>query len=958
MRTEKSLWAVVVAVALLAAGAVMATAAPPAAAAPAGFQITQLQKNLKAPTNMEIAPDGRVFIAEMAGIIKVYDNVNDTTPTTFADLRSRVFSFDNRGLLGLALDPDWANTPWVYVMYAKDGPMGATPPVYNDACPTTGLANECTGSGRVARFSAATNTAGPEQILIEDWCLQWTSHGTGDLTFGSDGYLYASSGEGASASATDFGQRGNKPNACGDPPTAVGVPTRVPTAEGGSLRAQDVRTLGDPTGLSGSIIRVDKNTGLGAPDNPLAASSDLNAARIYSFGHRNPWRLTTRPGTSEVWIGDVGWNTWEEIDRIASKPTGQPYNFGWPCYEGTMKQFNLGLNLCESLYAQGPSAVQAPYFKYQQNNPLFPGDTCNASSSSVSGMSFYSGSRYPAAYRNALFFAEYARMCVYVMQAGVDGLPDPTMISTFFTGEPVIDIEAGPNGDLFMLTLFGATGGGGSVYRIAYPAGSANPEAVVDATPTSGATPLTVSFSATGSVPATPGDVLSYAWDLDGDNVFAEGTGSTATYTYTTAGVITARLRITDDKGGSDTTSVTITAGAPPVPTIDTPLSGTTWKVGDLIDFSGSALDEGTPMDASALAWEVILHHCDTITQCHTHPLNTFTGVTSGSFAAPDHEYPAYLELRLTATGQSGLAGVTSVNLYPQTVEVTIASSPPGLQATMDGRTDTMPFTRTEIVGASHTIDVATPQTLSGTSYAFGSWSDAGARVHDIVLDDTPATFTATFTPVSGPSPVLAYGFEGITGTAAPDSSGNNRAGVVSGALPIADGKYGQALSFDGINDFVSASHDVALSGRTGFTVEAWVRPRVTTGAHTIIAKERFLNYGWALDQRTLGSPRPSVIAKAATSTRTIGNAALPANTWSHVAATWDRTTLRLYVNGVQVGQKPLIGTITAGFGLLRIGGTQTGASWFNGDIDEVRVYNQAISAAQVATDMATPVVS
>ena len=70
------------------------------------------------------------------------------------------------------------------------------------------------------------------------------------------------------------------------------------------------------------------------PDNPLAGSSDLNARRIIAYGVRNPFRLTIRPGTNEVWLGDVGWNNWEEINRIAD-PLGSVENFGWPCYEGT-----------------------------------------------------------------------------------------------------------------------------------------------------------------------------------------------------------------------------------------------------------------------------------------------------------------------------------------------------------------------------------------------------------------------------------------------------------------------------------------------------------------------------------------------------------------------------------------------------------------------------------------------
>src|SRR5439155_16304097 len=104
----------------------------------------------------------------------------------------------------------------------------------------------------------------------------------------------------------DWGQAGNPPNPCGDPPGGVGVALSPPTAEGGALRSQDLQTSGDPVTLDGSVIRVDPSTGAALPDNPLASSSDPNARRIIAYGFRNPFRWTFRPGTNELWIGDVG----------------------------------------------------------------------------------------------------------------------------------------------------------------------------------------------------------------------------------------------------------------------------------------------------------------------------------------------------------------------------------------------------------------------------------------------------------------------------------------------------------------------------------------------------------------------------------------------------------------------------------------------------------------------------
>ena len=139
------------------------------------------------------------------------------------------------------------------------------------------------------------------------------------------------------------------------PARRVGGTQTAPTAEGGALRSQDVRTTGDPVGLDGADLRVDPATGVGMPGNPFASSPSLNARRIVAYGFRNPFRITNRPGTGEMWVGDVGWSTWEELNRVVNPADGTADNFGWPCYEGAGRQGNydaLDLALCENLYAE------------------------------------------------------------------------------------------------------------------------------------------------------------------------------------------------------------------------------------------------------------------------------------------------------------------------------------------------------------------------------------------------------------------------------------------------------------------------------------------------------------------------------------------------------------------------------------------------------------------------------
>jgi glucose/arabinose dehydrogenase len=155
------------------------------------------------PTAMEFASDGRIFVAEKSGLIKVFDDLNDTTATVFADLRTNVHNFCDRGLLGMALHPDFPAVPYVYVLYAYDAAIGSVAPRWgtanttSDPCPTPpgATGDGCVVGGRLSRLQASGNVmVGQEQVLIEDWFQQYPSHSTGSLVFGADGALYASGG--------------------------------------------------------------------------------------------------------------------------------------------------------------------------------------------------------------------------------------------------------------------------------------------------------------------------------------------------------------------------------------------------------------------------------------------------------------------------------------------------------------------------------------------------------------------------------------------------------------------------------------------------------------------------------------------------------------------------------------------------------------------------------------------
>ncbi len=718
-----------------------------------GFSETEVFSGLTAPATLRFLPDGRVLVAEKSGLVKQFDSIADKTATVVADLRPKVHNYWDRGLLGMAVDPNFASNNFVYLLYTYDAPIGGTAPTWgpgdgtSDPCPTPPgpLTDGCVVSGHLSRLTAVgADWTGSEQVLIEDWCQQFPSHSVGALAFGADGYLYVSAGDGASFANQDWGQFGGTlggppplvpKNPCGDPPVPVGGDQVKPGAEGGALRSQSPRrTAGEPRVLNGSVLRLDPATGLAAPDNPfvLSGSTDPNEQRIIGHGFRNPFRLTLRPGTGEIYVGDVGWSTWEEVNRIPDLTTAR--NFGWPCFEGSSTIYT-GLNICPT-----SGQTTAPFFKYQHNFAPVPGDGCVTSNgSAVAGMAFYlGGSNYPPNYEDAFFFSDYTRNCLWVMFPDGNGAPDPATTAPFASNaQGPVDMQLGPDGAVYYVDY-----NGGRVFRIVYGL-----HAAASANPTSGPLPLSVQFDSTGSVPAQPGDTLTYAWDLDGDGAFDDSTLAQPSFLYSTLGTYAVRLRVTDNHGGFDISEppILIEAGnEAPTATILTPSSSLTWKAGDTIGFSGEATDpqEG-PLPASALSWAIILHHCPSA--CHEHTLETFDGVSSGSFAAPDHEYPAYLEIRLTATDSGLLTSTTGVNVNPQTTTLNFQSVPSGLLVASGTLTQVTPFAQTVIVNSANTIVALSPQGAYPVLWEFASWSDGGAQSHTVTAGAAPATFTASF---------------------------------------------------------------------------------------------------------------------------------------------------------------------------------------------------------------------
>ena len=301
--------------------------AAPDPALPAGFTDTTVYSGLVTPTAVRFAPDGKVFVAQKSGVVNEFDGLSDTTPTRYVDLSRNVDDYIDRGLLGLAIDPQFNAGPSVHLrdVHVRQGP---------ELHPLPGLERQLPGpAGRrrlrlpgVGRLSRI-DPDGTEHVLVQDWCRCTRRTRSATCASGLTARctrLEATARHSPSPTTARGRPKPTPPNACGDPPVPVGGGQSPPTAEGGALRSQAFRrAAGQAVTLDGSIIRVNPDTGDAMPDNPAVGDANANRRRIVAYGFRNPFRFTFRPGTSELWIGDVGWNTWEEVNRLPD-PTTDP----------------------------------------------------------------------------------------------------------------------------------------------------------------------------------------------------------------------------------------------------------------------------------------------------------------------------------------------------------------------------------------------------------------------------------------------------------------------------------------------------------------------------------------------------------------------------------------------------------------------------------------------------------
>jgi hypothetical protein len=268
-----------------------------------------------------------------------------------------------------------------------------------------------------------------------------------------------------------------------------------------------------------------------------------------------------------------------------------------------------------------------------------------------------------------------------------------------------------------------------------------------------------------------------------------------------------------------------------------------------------------------------------------------------------------------------------------------------GVQFLLDGQ----PI-GTEVMTAPYSFAWNTASVTNGSHQLAARARDTGGNL------TTSGVVNVTVSHVVPSGVVAAYSFNEINGTIVVDSSGNGNHGSVSGAS-LAAGKYGNGLSFNGSNNMVTVTASPSLNATTGLTISAWVNPISLSSFRVVMTRELPTTDAWALNAND-STDLPGIWARTGTEASPLygakGSTKLPLNTWTYLAGTYDGSVLRLYVNGILVRSTNVTGTLVNSQNALRIGGNALWGEWFHGLIDEIRIYNRALSQTEIQTDMNT----
>jgi glucose/arabinose dehydrogenase len=753
-----------------------------------GFAEAPIATGLTHPTAMQSAPDGRLFVLEQGGSVKLVADDG----STWTALQLDVDSLGERGLLGIAFDPGYTTNHFVYLYYTNPGP-GAAPWA-------TGEHNQ------LSRFTVDDSDPSRPTFTDEAPILDWDSlsgasnHNGGALHFGLDGMLYAVAGD----NAQSFNQGGS----------SYRVSQTLANLLGKQLRI-DVSAFN-----RGDAARDDTAIGhLIPPDNPFVGTAAGINQLIYALGLRNPFTFAVQPGTGRIFINDVGEVTWEEIDE--STPGA---NFGWS--GGNTDGFGHPS-------PPGPGVYHDPLLAYNHSGGPAGGGIA------IVGSTFYNPvtQQFPGSYVGKYFYADLTGWIRVFDPANPGDISNPDT-STPFASETIgslVDLDVDPAGNLDYLSAAGA------IYRVSYqgarittqPAsqvldlghavtfrvtangpslsyrwqhlvagvwgdvGADSSTFAIGAVSAADAgdyrvTVANLAGSATSAVatltvdvPAAPPTIVtqpaSQRANIGQQATFTVAAGGTAPQSYQwqhlvnaawenvgpdaptfTIGSVTdsdaGSYRVIASNGAGSVTSAlaTLAIDQSPTATITSPASGATFDWGQSIQFAGVGSDpeEGTLAD-DRYSWEVRFYHPDSpeVTGAPFRTVRIFNGVATGSFLAdfPETSTRVWYRIILTVADTDGATASTFIDVHPHTVALSLVSEPAGLALELDGVRIVGGTTVNATVGQPRTLGVVTPQSVRDTSYDFISWSDGGAASHAITTPTAPATYTAGFAATTSP---------------------------------------------------------------------------------------------------------------------------------------------------------------------------------------------------------------
>ncbi|MDG4773054.1 ThuA domain-containing protein [Solwaraspora sp. WMMD792] len=578
------------------------------------FEKITLDSNTSNPMELDIAPDGRVFYIERDGRVQI---VKPDTGNTVTAIDLDVFTGNEDGLIGIRLDPDFADNGWVYLYYA----------------PNDGVARNL-----LSRFTVTGDSIDPaseKAVLQVDTQRNTCCHAGGTMTFDSQGNLYLATGDNTNPFESS---------------------AYSPLDERAGRQDYDAqRTSGNTNDLRGKVIRIhpeDDGTYTIPDGNLFAPGTAQTRPEIYAMGFRNPFRIGMDLATDTLYVADYGPDA--NSDNPDRGPRGlvewnivdTPGNYGWPYCTGTNEAYN------DYQFPSGPSGAKfdcsAPVNDSPNNTGLtelppaipatvdygYSGDPrypeIGGGGAPMGGPVYRydaelaSDRKWPAYYDGKALLGEWNQSKMYTMQVSSDAteLVDINQLLTGMSFVRPMDFEFGPDGALYLIEWgsgFGGNNDDSGVYRIDYIAGSRAPIAEASATPTSGQAPLTVQFSSAGSRDPD-GGTLTYAW------AFGDGGTSTEanpTHTYTEAGNYTAQLTVTNPNERTAVANVPVTVGnTAPTVTIDFPPAGGFFDWGDQVEYTITVTDpEDGEIDCDRVELQVLLGHDE-----HAHPLEQHTG--------------------------------------------------------------------------------------------------------------------------------------------------------------------------------------------------------------------------------------------------------------------------------------------------------------------------------------------